>query len=254
MPLPICLANAMSERLAQVRKDGTLPCLRPDGKTQVTVEYGDHGRPKRVAAVVVSAQHSPSVTCADLKNDIVEHVIGYVLDRCGIPWADAEVYVNPTGKFEIGGPQGDTGLSGRKLAVDTYGGYARGGGGNMSGKDPTKVDRSAAYAARWIAKNVVAARLAAKCEIQLSYAIGVAEPVSVRVDAFGTQNASLEKMESAIREVFDLRPGAIIRDLDLWRPIYSKTSAYGHFGRLLPEFSWERTDRADALAAICGVR
>ena len=252
MPMPIYLAHRMSEELARVRKNGTLPYLRPDGKTQVTVRYED-GKPVSVEKVVVSTQHSEKVGDEDLKhedltNDIMEHVVLPVLKREGIGISDdLEVFVNPTGRFVVGGPQGDVGLTGRKIIVDTYGGMGRHGGGAFSGKDCTKVDRSAAYAARWVAKNIVAAGLAERCEIQLAYAIGVASPVSIMVDTFETAKVPEEAIEAAVSEVFDLRPAAIIDALQLRRPIYRKTAAYGHFGRELPEFTWEKTDRVDAL-------
>lgn len=247
MPMPAYLAQRMAMRLAEVRKDGTLPYLRPDGKTQVTVRYEDD-TPVAVEAVVVSTQHAAEIEDMDvIKRDMVEHVIAPILDEVGIAWKDASIYVNPTGRFVVGGPMGDTGLTGRKIVVDTYGGMGRHGGGAFSGKDCTKVDRSAAYAARWVAKNVVAARLAHRCEVQLAYAIGVSHPLSVYVDTFGTGSVSDETLVRAIGEVFDLRPGAIIRDLDLRRPIFSKTAAYGHFGREDPDFTWERCDRVDAL-------
>ena len=254
MPLPHHLANRLAERLAQVRHDGTLEYLRPDGKTQVTVRYVD-GRPAEVTAIVVSTQHAAEVCdMGVIKRDLIEHVIAPVMDAAGVPWADAELYVNPTGRFVVGGPMGDTGLTGRKIIVDTYGGAGRHGGGAFSGKDCTKVDRSAAYAARWVAKNVVAAGLAHRCEVQLAYAIGVARPLSVMVDTFGTGAVDDRAIEEAIARVFDLRPGAIIRDLDLRRPIYQKTAVYGHFGRLDPDFTWERTDRVDELrAAVQGL-
>ena len=252
MPMPHYLASRMAERLAAVRKDGTVPYLRPDGKTQVTVRYEDE-RPVEVTAIVVSTQHDAAVEDMVLvRDDMVRHVIAPVLDGVGIKWDAAEVYVNPTGRFVVGGPMGDTGLTGRKIIVDTYGGMGRHGGGCFSGKDCTKVDRSAAYAARWVAKNVVAAGLAHRCEIQLAYAIGVSHPLSVMVDTFGTGVVADEKIVEAVTRVFDLRPGAIIRDLDLRRPIFEKTAAYGHFGRELPEFTWERTDRVDALRAAVG--
>ena len=249
MPMPHYLASRMAERLAAVRKDGTVPYLRPDGKTQVTVRYeGD--RPVEVTAVVVSTQHSEEVEdMSVVRADMVKHVIAPVLDAEGIKWDDAEIYVNPTGRFVVGGPMGDTGLTGRKIIVDTYGGMGRHGGGCFSGKDCTKVDRSAAYAARWVAKNVVAAGLAHRCEIELAYAIGVSHPLSVMVDTFGTGAVDDRTIEAAVEKVFDLRPGAIIRDLDLRRPIFEKTAAYGHFGRELPEFTWERTDRTEELRA-----
>ncbi len=247
MPMPAYLAQQMAIRLAEVRKDGTLPYLRPDGKTQVTVRYEDD-MPVAVEAVVVSTQHASEIE--DMKvieRDMVKHVIAPVLDEVGIAWKGASIYVNPTGRFVVGGPMGDTGLTGRKIVVDTYGGMGRHGGGAFSGKDCTKVDRSAAYAARWVAKNVVAAGLAHRCEVQLAYAIGVSHPLSVMVDTFGTGAVSERTLERAIGEVFDLRPGAIIRDLDLRRPIFSKTAAYGHFGREDPDFTWERCDRVDEL-------
>ena len=249
MPMPHYLASRMAERLTAVRKDGTVDYLRPDGKTQVTVRYEDD-KPVEVTAVVVSTQHSDSVESMDtIKADMVEHVIAPVLDGVGIKWDEAEIYVNPTGRFVVGGPMGDTGLTGRKIIVDTYGGMGRHGGGAFSGKDCTKVDRSAAYAARWVAKNVVAAGLAHKCEIELAYAIGVSHPLSIMVDTFGTGSVDDSVIEAAVKRVFDLRPGAIIRDLDLRRPIFEKTAAYGHFGRELPEFTWERRDRVEELRA-----
>ncbi len=249
MPMPAFLAQRMAERLATVRKDGTLGYLRPDGKTQVTVRYEDD-EPVEVTAVVVSTQHSPEIEDMDvIKADMLAHVIAPVLDGVGIAWRDAEIYVNPTGRFVVGGPMGDTGLTGRKIVVDTYGGMGRHGGGAFSGKDCTKVDRSAAYAARWVAKNVVAAGLARRCEVQLAYAIGVTHPLSVMVDTFGTATVDERKLERAVVEVFDLRPGAIIRDLDLRRPIFQKTAAYGHFGREDPDFTWERTNRVEELRA-----
>ena len=249
MPMPAYLAQRMSERLTAVRKDGTLGYLRPDGKTQVTVRYEDD-KPVEVTAVVVSTQHAAEIEdMGIIRADMLEHVIGPVLDGAGIAWADAEIFVNPTGRFVVGGPMGDTGLTGRKVIVDTYGGMGRHGGGAFSGKDCTKVDRSAAYAARWVAKNVVAAGLAHRCEVQLAYAIGVSKPVSVMVDTFGTGTVDEAALERAVSQVFDLRPGAIIRDLDLRRPIFQKTAAYGHFGREDPDFTWERTDRVDELRA-----
>ena len=249
MPMPHYLASRMAERLAAVRRNGTVDYLRPDGKTQVTVRYEDD-KPVEVTAVVVSTQHSDAITNMDvIKADMVDHVIAPVLDAADIKWANADIYVNPTGRFVVGGPMGDTGLTGRKIIVDTYGGMGRHGGGAFSGKDCTKVDRSAAYAARWVAKNVVAAGLAHKCEIELAYAIGVSHPLSIMVDTFGTGAVDDRVIEAAVERVFDLRPGAIIRDLDLRRPIFEKTAAYGHFGRELPEFTWERRDRVDELRA-----
>ena len=249
MPMPIHLAHRMAERLTAVRKDGTLWYLRPDGKTQVTVRYEDD-EPVEVTAVVVSTQHAPEVESMEqIKRDMLEHVIAPVLDGVGIAWKDAKVFVNPTGRFVVGGPMGDTGLTGRKIVVDTYGGMGRHGGGAFSGKDCTKVDRSAAYAARWVAKNVVAAGLARRCEVQLAYAIGVTEPLSIMVDTFGTATVDERALERAVSSVFDLRPGAIIRDLDLRRPIYEKTAAYGHFGREDEDFTWEKTNRVDELRA-----
>ena len=253
MPMPAYLAQNMALRLAQVRKSGTLPYLRPDGKTQVTVRYEDD-EPVEVTAVVVSTQHDPTVEdMGVIRSAMVELVIGPVLDQAGIAWDNAEIYVNPTGRFVVGGPMGDTGLTGRKIVVDTYGGMGRHGGGAFSGKDCTKVDRSAAYAARWVAKNVVAAGLARRCEVQLAYAIGVSHPLSVMVDTFGTATVGEDVITDAVRTVFDLRPGAIIRDLRLRRPIFEKTAAYGHFGRNDPDFTWEATNRVDELrAAVAG--
>lgn len=252
MPLPIYLSHRLAERLAEVRKDGTLPYLRPDGKTQVSVRY-EGGRPVRVEKVVVSTQHAESVGHDELYTAVVDQVVMPVLAREGVALSpDAEIYVNPTGRFVIGGPMGDAGLTGRKIIVDTYGGMGRHGGGAFSGKDCTKVDRSGAYAARWVAKNVVAAGLAARCEVQLAYAIGMARPVSVMIDTFGTNAVPEADIMAAVEGAFDLRPGAIIDALDLRRPIYRKTAAYGHFGRELPEFTWERTDKADALRKACG--
>jgi len=243
MPLPIALAHRLARRLSAVRKDGTIPYLRPDGKTQVTVEY-DGLRPVRLNTVVVSSQHAPDISLESLLTpDVREHVITPELEGLGLDIDDYRLLVNPTGRFEVGGPMGDAGLTGRKIIVDTYGGYARHGGGAFSGKDPSKVDRSAAYAMRWVAKNVVAAGLAERCEAQVAYAIGKAHPVSLFVECFGTETVPVERIEKAIREIFDLRPAAIIRDLDLLRPIYQETAAYGHFGRELPNFTWERTDR-----------
>ena len=251
MPLPIALAHRLARRLAAVRKDGTVPYLRPDGKTQVTVEY-EGFRPIRLDTVVVSSQHAADISLEELLTpDIREHVIAPEVEGLGLDVEGYRLLVNPTGRFEIGGPMGDAGLTGRKIIVDTYGGYARHGGGAFSGKDPSKVDRSAAYAMRWVAKNVVAAGLAERCEVQVAYAIGKAHPVSLSIDTFGTETVAPERIEKAILEVFDLRPGAIIRDLNLLRPIYQQTAAYGHFGRELPDMTWERTDRvADLKSAI----
>ncbi|HEY1133095.1 MAG TPA: methionine adenosyltransferase [Nocardioides sp.] len=253
MPLPITIAHRLSERLSAVRKDGTLAYLRPDGKTQVTIEYDEQERPVRIDTVVLSTQHAPEIDLVQLEADIKQHVIEPVLGSFDIPSDGYRLLVNPTGVFVVGGPMGDAGLTGRKIIVDTYGGMARHGGGAFSGKDPSKVDRSAAYAMRWVAKNVVAAGLARRAEVQVAYAIGKAQPVGVFVQTFGTGVVSDEVIQKAVLEVFDLRPAAIIRDLDLLRPIYSLTSAYGHFGRELPEFTWERTDRADALRAAAGI-
>jgi S-adenosylmethionine synthetase len=251
MPLPISLAHRLAERLSAVRKDGTVPYLRPDGKTQVTIEYVDD-KPKRLDTIVVSSQHAADIDLDTLlKPDIEEHVIRPVIARLGIDIDGYRLLVNPTGKFVIGGPMGDAGLTGRKIIVDTYGGYARHGGGAFSGKDPSKVDRSAAYAMRWVAKNVVAAGLATKCEVQVAYAIGKAEPVGLFIETFGTETANPARISEAIMQTFDLRPAAIIRDLDLKRPIYAQTAAYGHFGRELPDFTWERTDRAEQLKKLC---
>ena len=249
MPLPIYLAHALTRRLTKVRKAGTLPFLRPDGKSQVTVEYED-GRPVRVDTVVLSTQHDPDVTQEEIEAAILEHVIRPVIPQALID-ASTRMLINPTGRFVIGGPHGDSGLTGRKIIVDTYGGYARHGGGAFSGKDPTKVDRSAAYAARYVAKNIVAAGLASRCEIQLAYAIGVAKPVSVLVDTQGTGRVADETLSVAVQKVFDLRPEAIIRMLDLRKPIYRRTAAYGHFGD--PAFPWEREDKVDALKAALGL-
>ena len=253
MPMPHYLASRLAERLAEVRHNGTLPYLRPDGKTQVTVRYED-GRPVAVETIVISTQHAPEVEDMDvIKSDMAEHVIAPVMEAARIPWEGASLYVNPTGRFVVGGPMGDTGLTGRKIIVDTYGGYGRHGGGAFSGKDCTKVDRSAAYAARWVAKNVVAAGLADRCEVELAYAIGVSYPLSIMVDTFGTAHVPESSIEEAVKKVFDLRPGAIIRDLDLRRPIFEKTAAYGHFGREDADFTWERTDRVDELRVACGL-
>ena len=247
MPLPIALAHRMALRLTEVRRNGTLPWLYPDGKTQVTVAYEDD-RPVAVDTVVVSAQHAADVSQETIREEILKHVVAPIVPR-ELLTPETRFFINPTGRFVIGGPAGDTGLTGRKIIVDTYGGYAPHGGGAFSGKDPTKVDRSAAYAARWAAKNVVAAGLADRCQIQLAYAIGVAEPVSVLVDTFGTGKAGDEAISAAVRRVFDFRPAAIIRDLDLRRPIYRQTAAYGHFGRADVDLPWEREDRAEALKA-----
>ncbi|MBB4987083.1 MULTISPECIES: methionine adenosyltransferase [Streptomyces] len=250
MPLPISLAHRLAQRLTQVRKDGTMPYLRPDGKTQVTIEY-DGDRPVRLDTVVVSSQHASDIDLESLlAPDIRQFVVEPVLADAGIDTTGYRLLVNPTGRFEIGGPMGDAGLTGRKIIVDTYGGYSRHGGGAFSGKDPSKVDRSAAYAMRWVAKNIVAAGLARRAEVQVAYAIGKAEPVGLFVETFGTETVPVPKIQEAVGQVFDLRPAAIIRDLDLLRPIYARTSAYGHFGRELPEFTWERTDRADKLRAL----
>jgi S-adenosylmethionine synthetase len=252
MPLPITIAQRLAERLTAVRKDGTLDYLRPDGKTQVTIEYDAEDRPVRVDTVVLSTQHADDVDHPTLEADIKKHVIDAVLEGFDIPSEGYTLLVNPTGTFVVGGPMGDAGLTGRKIIVDTYGGMARHGGGAFSGKDPSKVDRSAAYAMRWVAKNVVAAGLARRCEAQVAYAIGKAAPVGVYVQTFGTGVVPDEEIQAAVLQVFDLRPAAIIRDLDLLRPIYARTSAYGHFGRELPDFTWERTDRADELKAAVG--
>ncbi|MHB9864385.1 methionine adenosyltransferase [Streptomyces sp. YIM S03343] len=258
MPLPIELAHRLSRRLTEVRKNGTLPYLRPDGKTQVTIGYLG-SKPLRLDTVVVSSQHASdidlgSLLTPDVQHEVVEHVLdGLAEDGIKLECDDYRLLVNPTGRFEIGGPMGDAGLTGRKIIIDTYGGMARHGGGAFSGKDPSKVDRSAAYAMRWVAKNVVAAGLAARCEVQVAYAIGKAEPVGLFVETFGTGVAPQGAIERAITEVFDLRPAAIIRDLDLLRPIYAQTAAYGHFGRELPGFTWERTDRVEALRSAAGI-
>jgi S-adenosylmethionine synthetase len=252
MPAPIYLAHRLAERLTEVRKNGTLPYLRPDGKTQVTVRYVDD-KPVGVEKVLISTQHAPEVDVAQIKADMIEHVISPVFAAEDVNWEGADVFVNPTGRFVIGGPMGDTGLTGRKIIVDSYGGMGRHGGGCFSGKDATKVDRSAAYAARWVAKNIVAAGLADKCEIELAYAIGVARPLSVYVDTFGTEHVDVRKIEHAVSEVFDLRPAAIIDALQLRRPIFHLTTNYGHFGRELPEFTWEKTDKVDELRAACGL-
>ena len=246
MPLPISLAHKMARRLAQVRKDGTLPYLRPDGKTQITVEYDTDNRPVRIDTVVISSQHAPEVELAQIREDLIREVALPVIPA-ELNKDDINFFINPTGRFVIGGPQGDTGLTGRKIIVDTYGGSAPHGGGAFSGKDPTKVDRSGAYAARWVAKNIVAAGLAERCQVQIAYAIGVAEPVSINVTTFGTGAVSDSQLEAAVRKVFDLRPTAIIRDLELKKPIYRQLAAYGHMGREDLGVRWERTDRADAL-------
>ena len=251
MPMPIYLAHKLSRRLSVQRKDGTLPWLRPDGKTQVTVEYS-HGRPVRVATVLVSTQHSPEVSQETIREAVIEHIIRPVIPAQLLN-GNPKIYVNPTGRFVIGGPQGDAGVTGRKIIVDTYGGMGRHGGGSFSGKDPTKVDRSAAYAARWAAKNVVAAGLAERCEIQVAYAIGVARPLSVNVETFGTGRISDDQIASLILDHFDLRPGAIIRDLNLRRPIYRQVAAYGHFGRDDLDLPWEHTDKAEALREAAGI-
>ncbi|MFE2560115.1 methionine adenosyltransferase [Streptomyces sp. NPDC059352] len=252
MPLPIALAHRLSRRLTEVRRNGTVPYLRPDGKTQVTIEY-DGDRPVRLDTVVVSSQHAADISVEglltpDVREYVVEHVLKELVEEGVTLESDGyRLLVNPTGRFEVGGPMGDAGLTGRKIIIDTYGGMARHGGGAFSGKDPSKVDRSAAYAMRWVAKNVVAAGLARRCEVQVAYAIGKAEPVGLFVETFGTGTLPDERIQEAVGEVFDLRPAAIIRDLDLKRPIYAQTAAYGHFGRELPEFTWERTDRVEAL-------
>ena len=251
MPMPIALAHGLTKRLTSVRKDGTLPYLRPDGKSQVTIEYA-HGQPKRVDAIVISTQHSPDVEQHKIKADLTERVIKYVVPN-GLLDDKTKIFVNPTGRFVIGGPMGDAGLTGRKIIVDTYGGMARHGGGAFSGKDPTKVDRSGAYMARYIAKNCVAAGLASRMELQISYAIGVARPISVSVETFGTGNISDQRIVELINEHFDMRPAAIIRDLDLRRPIYRDTAAYGHFGRHDIDAPWERTDKAELLRSEAGL-
>ena len=250
MPLAISLSHKLAQRLTAVRKDGTLDYLRPDGKTQVTVEYDENQNPVRVDAVVISTQHSPEASLEQIRADMVEHVIRPTIPA-NLMDENTKIYVNPTGRFVVGGPQGDSGLTGRKIIVDTYGGSAPHGGGAFSGKDPTKVDRSAAYAARWVAKNVVAAGLADRCQVQLAYAIGVARPVSVLVDTFGTGKVSDEVLEQAVNHVFDLRPTAIINRLDLRRPIYRQTAAYGHFGRPELDLPWEKTDMTQALLEAC---
>lgn len=245
--MPAYLAQKLALRLAEVRKNGTVPYLRPDGKTQVTVKYED-GKPVAVTAIVISTQHDPEVESMDtIRKDMIEQVIEPVFAQDNIDWQDAEIFVNPTGRFVVGGPMGDTGLTGRKIIVDTYGGMGRHGGGAFSGKDATKVDRSAAYAARWVAKNVVAAGLANRCEVELAYAIGVSRPISVLVDTHHTGVVPDNVIEQAVKEVFDLRPGAIIRDLKLRRPIFQKTAAYGHFGRQDADFTWEDTNKVEQL-------
>jgi len=246
MPLPISLAHKLAFRLTQVRKEKVLDYLRPDGKTQVTIEYDENQNPVRVDTIVISTQHDEHVSREQIQQDMIKYVVEPIVDAKLLD-KDTKYLINPTGRFVIGGPHGDSGLTGRKIIVDTYGGYSRHGGGAFSGKDPTKVDRSAAYAARWIAKNVVAARLAKKCEIQLAYAIGVAQPVSILVETFGTGIVSDEKISEAIAKTFDLRPGAIIKELDLRRPIYKKTAAYGHFGREDADFTWEKINKIDEL-------
>ena len=252
MPLPIMLAHRLARQLSQVRRNGDVPYLRPDGKTQVTIEYaGD--LPVRLDTVVVSAQHAPDIDLKELlAPDIRDHVVEPVLAGLDLDTENYRLLVNPTGRFEIGGPMGDAGLTGRKIIIDTYGGMARHGGGAFSGKDPSKVDRSGAYAVRWVAKNVVAAGLADRCEAQVAYAIGKAKPVGLFVECFGTERIPVERIQDAVMEVFDLRPAAIVRDLELLRPIYAQTAAFGHFGREEPDFSWERTDRVEALRAITG--
>jgi S-adenosylmethionine synthetase len=252
MPLPIKLSHALAERLAQVRHQGVIDFLRPDGKTQATIGY-ENGVAKNVKTIVVSTQHNPGISHSDIKQAVTEFVIEPVLQSYGYELGDTEILVNLTSLFVIGGPQGDAGLTGRKIIVDTYGGYSRHGGGAFSGKDPSKVDRSAAYATRWVAKNVVAAGLADKAEIQVSYAIGRARPLAVYVETFGTEKVDPKLIEKAISEVFDLRPSAIIEALDLLRPIYGKTASYGHFGRELPDFTWERTDRVEDLRSAVGL-
>ena len=250
MPLPISLAHKLAQQLSKVRKDGSLPYLRPDGKTQVTIEYsGD--KPVALNTIVISSQHSNDVDLEKkLTPEIKNLVIAPIIKDLDIDIRNVKFFINPTGRFVIGGPMGDAGLTGRKIIVDSYGGMARHGGGAFSGKDPSKVDRSAAYAMRWVAKNIIAAGLADRCEVQVAYAIGKAQPVGLFIETFGTEKTSLEKISKAVEEIFDLRPAAIIRDLDLLRPIYNKTAAYGHFGRELPEFTWERTDRASALKSL----
>ena len=251
MPMPIFMAHKLARRLSELRKSGVLPWLRPDGKSQVTVEY-DHGRPKRIDTVLVSTQHAPDISHAEIVEALSEHVIYPILPKDLVD-ERLKVYINPTGRFVIGGPMGDAGVTGRKIIVDTYGGMGRHGGGAFSGKDPTKVDRSAAYAARWVAKNIVAAGLADRCEIQVAYAIGVAHPLSINVETFGTGKIDDARIVELINQFFDLRPGAIIRDLNLRRPIYRKTAAYGHFGRDDVQFPWENTEKAAALKSAAGL-
>ena len=250
MPLPIYAAHRLSERLTKVRKEGILPYLRPDGKTQVSVRY-ENDKPVGIDKIVVSTQHSEDIDPKQLREDIIEQVIAPVFADLDLSYEGAEIFINPTGRFVIGGPMGDAGLTGRKIIVDTFGGMGRHGGGAFSGKDCTKVDRSGAYAARWVAKNVVAAGLADRCEVQIAYAIGVARPVSIMIETFGTNHVPQEEIEAAVEKVFDLRPAAIIDALDLRRPIYRKTAAYGHFGRELPEFTWEHTNKVEDLKAAC---
>jgi len=253
MPLPIMLAHRLARRLSQVRRSGDVPYLRPDGKTQVTIEYAGN-EPVRLDTVVVSAQHAPDIDLKELLTpDVRDHVVEPVLAGLDLDTSSYRLLVNPTGRFEIGGPMGDAGLTGRKIIIDSYGGMARHGGGAFSGKDPSKVDRSAAYAVRWVAKNVVAAGLADRCEAQVAYAIGKAKPVGLFVECFGTEKIPVAQIQDAVLEVFDLRPAAIVKDLELLRPIYSQTAAFGHFGREEPDFSWERTDRVDSLQAVAGV-
>ncbi|HLX50543.1 MAG TPA: methionine adenosyltransferase [Streptosporangiaceae bacterium] len=252
MPLPIMAAHRLARRLSAARRSGTVPYLRPDGKTQVTIEYAED-KPVRLDTVVVSAQHAPDIDLKELlAPDVREHVVEPVIAELTIDTSNYRLLVNPTGRFEVGGPMGDAGLTGRKIIIDSYGGMARHGGGAFSGKDPSKVDRSAAYAMRWVAKNIVAAGLADRCETQVAYAIGKAKPVGLFVECFGTEHISVERIQDAVLAVFDLRPAAFIADLDLLRPIYTQTAAYGHFGREEPDFSWERTDRVDALRAAVG--
>jgi S-adenosylmethionine synthetase len=253
MPLPIMVAHRLARRLSAVRRSGMVPYLRPDGKTQVTIEYAED-KPVRLDTVVVSAQHAPDIDLKELlAPDVREHVVEPVVAELSIDTANYRLLVNPTGRFEVGGPMGDAGLTGRKIIIDSYGGMARHGGGAFSGKDPSKVDRSAAYAMRWVAKNIVAAGLADRCETQVAYAIGKAKPVGLFVECFGTEHIPVERIQDAVLDVFDLRPAAFIADLDLLRPIYTQTAAYGHFGREEPDFSWERTDRVDALRAAVGL-